>query len=117
MPRFLFVLLLTSLTFAQAQTPAAKEANKSASGNPNDVPMSTPVLTLKGVCDPLAPKTGAKTPCETSLTREQFETLWKTFNRNTLGEPVVEQPASARKQMAIAYGTMATLSQEAHKRG
>src|SRR3954467_7135545 len=119
MSRFLIILLLTSLSFAQEQTPAAKDTGKAPSAdrpNPNDVPMSTPVLVLKGVCDPPLPKT-SKAPCETSLTREQFETLWKTFNRGSSAEPVVDQPASARKSMATAYGTMATLSQEAHKRG
>ena len=119
MPRLLIFLLLTSLSFAQAQEPAAKEQGKMPTGNspsPKDVPMTATVLDIKGVCDPPVPK-GSKAPCETKLTREQFETLWRTFNRQPGGEAVVDQPASIRKSMATAYGTMATLSQEARKRG
>ena len=86
------------------------------SPSPKDVPMTATVLDIKGVCDPPVPK-GSKAPCETKLSREQFETLWRTFNRQPGGEAVVDQPASIRKSMATAYGTMATLSQEARKRG
>src|SRR5947199_2277658 len=119
MQRLLIVLLLTSFSFAQAQVPPAKDQPKAPAGNspsPNDVPMNVAVLEIKGVCDPPVPK-ASKAPCETKLTREQFETLWKTFNRQPGGEAVVDQPASVRKSMATAYGTMATLSQEARKRG
>jgi hypothetical protein len=119
MPRFLIVLLFTSIAFAQSQPPAGKNAatpTPAPSASPSDVPMSAPVLVIKGVCDPQVPKT-SKVPCETSLTRQQFETLWKTFNRQGSAEPVVEQPASVRRSMATAYGSMATLSHEARKRG
>lgn len=118
MPRLLLVLILTSLSFAQTQVPAAKSAGNTlppASAKPNDVPMSAPVLIVRGVCESPAPK-ASKAECATTLTREQFETLWKTFNRQS-GGPVVDQPASARRSMATAYGSMATLSQEARKRG
>lgn len=118
MPRFFILFLLTSLSFAQTQAPAAKatrSAPDTAAAGPNDVPMTIPVLILKGVCDPPAPK-ASKVGCATTLTRAQFETLWKTFNRQS-GGPVVEQPAAARQSMVKAYASMATLSQEARKRG
>ena len=118
MPRFFLLLVLTSLSFAQTQAPAAKpghDPSATAAAAPNDVPMTAPVLIIRGVCDSPVPK-ASKAECATTLTREQFETLWKTFNRQP-GGPVVQQPASARRSMATAYGSMATLSQEARKRG
>ena len=118
MPRLLLVLILSSLSFAQAQDPAAKplgDAPAPANANPREFPMDKPVLIIKGVCESPVPK-ASKAECATTLTREQFETLWKTFNRQS-GGPVVDQPASARRSMAAAYGSMVTLSQEAHKRG
>jgi parvulin-like peptidyl-prolyl isomerase len=51
------------------------------------------------------------------LTRAQFESLWHTFNRQPGAGPVVEQPASIRRSMANAYGSMSILSNEARKRG
>jgi len=114
MPRSLvLIFLLTTLSIAQTQTPATKAAAKPA---PNDVPMSAKVLEIKGVCDSAAPKAAAA-PCETSLTRAQFETLWNTFNRQPGAGPVVDQPAAARRSMATAYGSMVIMSQEALKRG
>src|SRR3954462_15837173 len=113
MRRLLALIFLTTLSIAQTQTPAPKAA---AMPGPNDVPMTAKVLEIKGVCDTAAPKTPA-TPCETSLTRAQFETLWNTFNRQPGGGPVVDQPAAARRSTATTYGTMAIMSQEARKRG
>ena len=113
MRRLCILAILSSFSFAQTQAPAAKPA---ATPGPNDVPMSAKVLEIKGACEPTAPKTAAA-PCETSLTRAQFETLWTTFNRQPGAGPVVEQPASARRSMATAYGSMVIMSQEARKRG
>ena len=117
MQRLLILALFSSLSLAQSQSPAAVTGKSSPSPNPapSEVPMTAPVLVLKGVCDPPLPKT-SKAECTTTLTRAQFETLWKTFNRQNAG-PVVEQPASIRRSMVTAYGSMVTLSQEARKRG
>jgi hypothetical protein len=118
MSRFFLLLVLTSLSFAQTEAPAANPTHNppaAATPTPNEVPMTTPVLVIKGVCDPPVPK-ASRVECATTLTRAQFETLWKTFNRQN-GGAVVEQPAAARQSMAKAYGSMATLSQEARKRG
>ena len=113
MRRLLALIFLTTLSIAQTQTSATKAA---ATPGPNDVPMTAKVLEIKGVCEPAAPKAAAA-PCETSLTRAQFETLWNTFNRQPGAGPVVDQPAAARKSMATAYGSMVIMSQEARKRG
>ncbi len=43
------------------------------------VPMSEPVLTLKGACEPKAGSTDAPAGCVKSLTREQFETMVKAL--------------------------------------
>jgi len=113
MNRVFFALLLSSAMFAQTAEPAAKPADAT---NPTAVPMSETVVLIPGVCDPAVPKT-AKAPCETRMTRQQFETLWTTFNRAGAQKPVVEEPASARKSMAAAYSSMAIMSQEARKQG
>ena len=113
MRRLYILAILSSFSFAQTQAPAAKPTT---AAGPNDVPMTAKVLEIKGVCDPSAAK-ATPSPCETSLTRAQFETLWTTFNRQPGAGPVVEQPAAARRSMATTYGSMAILSQEARKRG
>jgi hypothetical protein len=94
--RLLILALLSSLSFAQTQAPAGASGKSSTSPNaaPDAFPMDKPVLIIRGVCDPSVPK-GSKTECATTLTRTQFETLWKTFNRQNAG-PVVEQPAAAQ---------------------
>ena len=113
MSRLLIVAILTSFSFGQTTASAPEAATKPA---PSGVPMTKKVLEIKGVCE--APLTkGATAPCETSLTRAQFETLWHTFNRQPGAETVVEQPASIRRSMANAYASMAVLSNEARKRG
>jgi len=117
MHRLLVLALFSTISFAQSQpaAPATGDKSSSPSPQPDEVPMTTPVLVIKGVCDPPVAK-GSNLVCATTLTRAQFETLWKSFNRQNAG-PVVEQPASARKSMASAYGSLAIMSQEAHKRG
>ena len=113
MSRLLIVAILTSVSFAQTPASAAKAV---PTPDPSDVPMTTKVLEIKGVCE--APGSKAATvPCDTSLTRAQFETLWNTFNRQPGAGSVAEQPASIRRSMANAYGSMSILSNEARKRG
>src|SRR5438270_237064 len=113
MSRLLIVAVLTSLSFAQSNAPAAKTTPTAV---PSDVPTTKKVLEIKGVCETPATK-AATAPCETSLTRGQFETLWHTFNRQPGAGPAVEQPASIRRSMANAYASMSILSNEARKRG
>jgi hypothetical protein len=113
MIRFLSVLFLSSFVLAQSAAPAAKPIDAT---DPAAVPMTETVLLIPGVCDPPVPKT-SKAPCETRLTRQQFETMWTTFGRPGPKKPVVEEPATARKSMVDAFGTMAIMSQQARKLG
>jgi hypothetical protein len=113
MIRFFSLLLLSSALFAQAPAAATKPIDPT---DPAAVPMGETVVLIEGVCDPPVAKT-TKTPCETRLTRDQFETMWKTFNRQNAAKPVVEESAANRKAMAAAYSTMAVLSEQARKQG
>ena len=113
MMRFLSVFLLSSILSAQSAAPAPKLIDPK---DPAAVPMTETVLLLPGVCDPPVAKT-SKTPCETRITRQQFETMWTTFSRPGTKKPVVEEPASARKSMVDAFISMAIMSQQARKQG
>jgi PPIC-type PPIASE domain len=72
----------------QQPTPAANGATQTSSATPapappapatlpstSVVPLTEPVLTLKGACQPKAGSTEAPAGCVSSLTREQFEKL------------------------------------------
>jgi hypothetical protein len=113
MIRFVSLLLLSSALIAQTPAPATKPIDAT---DPAAVPMPETVVLIEGVCDSSVPTT-SKTPCETRLTREQFETMWKAFNRQGAAKAVVEEPAASRKAMAAAYSSMAILSQQARKQG
>src|SRR3954469_8363824 len=113
MIRIFSFFLLSSVLFAQTAAPAPKPIDPT---DPAAVPMDETVLLIPGVCDPPVPKT-SKAPCETRLTRQQFETMWTSFNRQGQQKPVVEEPAGARKSMVNAYSTMAIMSQHAREQG
>src|SRR5438270_7942872 len=113
MIRLFSLFLLSTVLLAQTPAPAPKPAD---SGDPAAIPMDATVLLIPGVCDPPVPKT-SKAPCETRMTRKQFETMWSTFSRQNPQKPVVQEPAAARKSMVNAYSTMAIMSQEAQKEG
>src|SRR3954451_5079883 len=139
MIRIFSVFLLSSVLLAQTPAPAkpadtsgppaakaagasgpaaAKSANTS---DPAAVRMTDPVMVIPGVCDHPPAAKSATAPCETRITRQQFETLWNTFSRQAARpgaqKPVVEEPAQARKAMATAYSSMAVMSQQATKEG
>jgi len=139
MIRIFSVFLLSSVLLAQTPAPAkpadtsgppaakaagasgpaaAKPANTS---DPAAVRMTDPVMVIPGVCDHPPAAKSATAPCETRITRQQFETLWNTFTRQAARpgaqKPVVEEPAQARKAMATAYSSMAVMSQQATKEG
>src|SRR3954469_1746461 len=113
MIRIFSFFLLSSVLLAQAAAPAPKPIDPT---DPAAVPMDETVLLIPGVCDPPLPKT-SKAPCETRMTRQQFETMWSTFSRPGTKKPVVEEPAGARKSMVDAYSTMTIMSQQARKQG
>jgi hypothetical protein len=128
MHRFgVIVLLLLSVAtspFAMAQTvsPAPRQKpeaqdrdsddddDKPAVTSTSKVPLTAPVITIKGLCD--APKTGtatARSDCKTVVTRAEFERL-----ANALQPGMQPQ---VRKQLATAYPRLLVMSKEAQKRG
>jgi len=113
MIRIFSLFLLSSVLCAQTAALAPKPIDPT---DPAAVPMDETVLLIPGVCDPPVPK-ASKAPCETRVTRQQFETMWNTFNRHGKQKPVVEEPAAARKSMVNAYSNMAIMSQQARNQG
>src|SRR5512138_146601 len=98
--RWLFPLLFSSLAFGQATPPSkpaapaqppAATAPKAKAANPEDVPLTAPVITLAGMCDV---KAGGAPPatCKTVITRAQFEKLMKALNP--------QMPMGVRQQLA-----------------
>lgn len=114
---------MTSIGYAQttpAQTPpppaagqntAATEPAKPTTPPASNVPMSEPVITLKGACPPkagVAPK-----GCVSSLTRQQFEELTGALQPADKG-PV---PPEVRRRFATQYAKLLTLADAARELG
>jgi hypothetical protein len=97
---------------AAGQTAAAPSEPANASAAPaSSVPMSTPVITLKGACPPkngVAPK-----GCTSSLTRQQFEELTNALQPAEKG-PV---PPDIRRRFATQYVKLLVLSDAARELG
>ncbi len=78
---------------------------------PSDLPPTTPVITIRGVCPP--PKAGAtpvpQSQCKTVVTRAEFEKL-----ANSLQPKMTPQ---VRRQLANQYPQILYYSEEAKKRG
>ncbi len=89
--------------------PTTPTASKLA---PDTVKPETPVITVKGLC-PAAPKSAAKktpaAPCQTIVTRAEFERLVSLVGPNI-------SPAQVR-QFATRYAQTLVLAAEAKKRG
>jgi hypothetical protein len=98
---------------AATPTPAAPPAAPAnALPSTSVVPLTEPVLTLKGACQP---KDGTAAPpdCVSSLTREQFETLVKALsppNRPPL-------PPDVLRKFAAQYAKLLTFSDTARAMG
>ena len=129
---FILVLTLAGCMGAQAQTskpaapakaqapaskpatPARTQAQPKAQPKPaaepkttQDLPASTPVITLEGIC----PK-GATAPaaeCKTVVTKAEFERL-----ANALNPDMTDQ---VRRQLATTYGQVLLLARTAEKQG
>ena len=96
---------------APGATPAAPEAAKATTPSVSAVPMSEPVITLKGACPPkngVAPK-----GCVATLTRQQFEELTGALQPADKG-PV---PPDVRRRFATQYAKLLTLSDAARELG
>jgi hypothetical protein len=94
----------------QIATPASSPEAKTTPPASN-VPLTEPVLTLKGACPP---KNGTPPQgCVSSLTREQFEKLTNALQPADRG-PV---PPDVRRRFATQYAKLLTLSDAARELG
>lgn len=129
MPRFTHLVLalscaITCTSYAQqpaAQPPAEKAAtpapaaeatNAKAAPEAANVPMSEPVITLKGACQPKAGSTPAA-DCISSLTRAQFEQLTNALQPAERG-PV---PPEVKRRFATQYAKLLTFADAARQLG
>jgi hypothetical protein len=96
---------------APGQTPAAAEPAKTTTPPASNVPMSEPVLTLKGAC----PAKNGVVPkgCVSGLTRAQFEELTNALQPSDKG-PV---PPEVRRRFATQYAKLLTLADAARELG
>jgi hypothetical protein len=97
---------------AADQSAPAPAASASAAPAVSNVPMSEPVITLKGACETKAggaPPTG----CVKSLTREQFEKLTNALQPADKG-PV---PPEVRRRFATQYAKLLTFADAARQLG
>lgn len=109
---------ITPIAYGQQPAPpppAPPAAGQTATAAPapatSNVPMSDPVITLKGACQT---KTGSTPPagCISSLTREQFEKLTGALQQND--KPV---PADVKQRFAKQYAKLLILADAARELG
>lgn len=100
-------LLCASVAWAQA-----KPANQQKDAPPPSaaaVPMDAPVLTIKGFCPSSKVTASPAQPCQTVVTREQFEKLVEVL------QPTLDQ--RGKQQIANAYPEFLIMANEAQQRG
>lgn len=97
------------------QNPATPAMGQSAAAAPapttSNVPMSDPVLTLKGACE-TKPGSAPPTGCVSSLTRAQFEKLTGALQNND--KPV---PPEVKRRFANQYAKLLILADAARELG
>jgi hypothetical protein len=92
------------MVFGQAATTAPPaQAAASAAPAASTLPPDTPVVTIKGVCDPPA------ADCTTVITKAEFEGIIQAF------QPQMKLPQ--QRQVGTSYGQLLTMAAEAKKRG
>jgi len=94
------------MVFGQAATtapPAQAAAPSQAAAPAPSLPADTPVVTIKGVCDPPA------ADCTTVITKAEFEGIIQAF------QPQMKLPQ--QRQVGTSYGQLLTMAAEAKKRG
>ena len=130
MPRFglLGLTIWCALSYSsyglqqQPSAPAAPGANEQSSPaapvaptppSVTAVPMTEPVLTLKGACKPGTGATAPPSGCVSSLTREQFEKLITSLSPP--GRPPI--PPDKRRTFATQYAKLLTFADAARAMG
>lgn len=117
MLRFTKLVLALSCAIApiaygqQPAPPAAPPAAAAPAPATSNVPMSEPVITLKGACQT---KTGGAPPtgCVSTITREQFEKLTTALQQND--KPV---PPEVKQRFAKKYAELLVLADAARELG
>jgi PPIC-type PPIASE domain len=120
----LVTLALANLAFTQetpASSPTPSQGPQQETGNErgddhsaptatSNLPPSTPVITMTGVCEePKGQAPATKSECKTVITRAEFEKLANTLQPNMAPE--------LRQKLANEYPQILYMSQEARKRG
>ena len=107
---WLLSLLCGSLMWAQAKPAAHKpDDDKTAPPSASSVAPDAPVLTIKGLCTPPQPATASAQPCETVVTRAQFESLVAAI------QPTMDE--QSKRHFARAYPQFLIMAREAQQRG
>jgi hypothetical protein len=91
-----------------AQSGAMPRTSAPASTEAPQVSPDTPVITIKGLCDPSAPKSPSL-ECRTEITRAQFEQILDAVQPN--------MPPRARRQFASRYASILAMSTKAAEMG
>jgi hypothetical protein len=111
---FAFSLVIAGVSWSPAQAPTSQSSvvqpsSRLAEKEPGEaVPLTEPVITVQGICDP-KPATG---PCNTVITRRQFENLLEGLSQS--GQPLRKEQ---RKALAEAYANFVAYAAAARKDG
>jgi hypothetical protein len=101
-------LLFAGVVWAQTKPAENKPGDaKAAVPSTSSVAPDTPVLTIKGLCD--QPPQTAAAPCQTVVTRAQFENLVEAL------QPTMDQ--ESKYQLGRAYPQFLVMAKEAQRRG
>lgn len=106
---WLLVMLCGGLAWAQAK-PAGKSGKTSTAPTAaSDVSPDAPVLTIKGLCASTKATSSVSQPCQTVVTREQFEKLVLAI------QPSLDQ--HTKQQIGRAYPDFLIMANEAQQSG
>jgi hypothetical protein len=97
------VILCCSMVFGQAATTTPPAQPAATAPAATTLTPDTPVVTIKGVCDPPA------ADCTTIITKAEFEGIIQAF------QPQMKLPQ--QRQVGTSYGQLLTMAAEARKRG
>lgn len=96
-------------THPTPKPPAQDEDENSATESTSPVAMDVPVLTIKGFCPDRATTAAGSTPCQTIITRGEFEKIAAAIRPNLT--------ASVKQQLASLYPRLLVMSQRAEELG
>jgi len=98
----------TPASQTSAQKPSVPAASAATASSAAELPADAAVITIQGSCSNATAGKNAS-DCKTVVTRAEFEALIRAFAPNV--------PQAAQSRMAMSYGEMLVVANEAHKRG